>query len=115
MLGNVAIGKPERQMRKDSHCGRKQQQRSHVMLTLLLLARGIIYMVVIHAHPVRGESHIQRNANREVATRTAEPDPEPVAPQMGALSGAGSGAQIKNLAEPEFSLKFRTGAGAMAI
>jgi len=72
-------------------------------------------MVVIHAHPVRGESHIQRNANREVATRTAEPDPYPGAPQLGALSRAGSGAQIKNQAEPEFSLKFRTGAGAMAI
>jgi len=24
--------------------------------------------VILHAHPVRGESHIQRNANREVAT-----------------------------------------------
>jgi len=23
--------------------------------------------VILHAHPVRGESHIQRNANREVA------------------------------------------------
>jgi len=24
--------------------------------------------VILHAHPVRGESHIQRNANGEVAT-----------------------------------------------
>jgi len=24
--------------------------------------------VCLHAHPVRGESHIQRHANREVAT-----------------------------------------------
>jgi len=30
------------------------------------------------------------------------------------LLGAGAGAQIKNQ-EPELSLKFRTGAGAMAI
>ena len=74
-------------------------------------------MVVIHAHPVRGESHIQRNANREVATRTAEPDPYPGAPQLGALSRAGSGAQIKNQPdlEPELSLEFKTGAGAIAI
>jgi len=27
-----------------------------------------MYGVVLHAHPVRGESHIQRNATREVAT-----------------------------------------------
>ena len=24
--------------------------------------------VILHAHPIRGESHIQRNVNREVAT-----------------------------------------------
>jgi len=27
--------------------------------------------VVLRAHPVRGESHIQRNANREVATTSS--------------------------------------------
>jgi len=27
-----------------------------------------IYIVVLRAHPVRGESHIQRNATGEVAT-----------------------------------------------
>jgi len=27
-----------------------------------------IYIVVLHAHPVHGESHIQRNATEEVAT-----------------------------------------------
>jgi len=27
-----------------------------------------IYIVVLRAHPVHGESHIQRNATREVAT-----------------------------------------------
>jgi len=28
-----------------------------------------IYIIVLRAHPVRGESHIQRNANGEVATQ----------------------------------------------
>jgi len=39
------------------------------MITLLLLVRTT-YMngVVLHAHPVRGESHIQRNTTGEVAT-----------------------------------------------
>ena len=39
-------------------------------ITLLLLVRAThiyIYIVVLHAHPVRGESHIQRNATGEVA------------------------------------------------
>jgi len=37
---------------------------------LLLLARSchIYNSVILHAHPVRGESHNQRNATREVAT-----------------------------------------------
>ena len=58
----VAIGYPERHMRKASHCGRKQQQSSHAMITLLLLVRAT-YMngVVLDAHHVRGESHNQRN------------------------------------------------------
>ena len=30
----VAIGKPEPRVRKASHCGSKQQQRSHAMITL---------------------------------------------------------------------------------
>ena len=39
------------------------------MITLLLLVRATyIYGVVLHAHPVRGESHNQRNTTREVAT-----------------------------------------------
>jgi len=33
----------------------------------LLLVRDM-YIVVLRAHPVRGESHIQRNATREIAT-----------------------------------------------
>jgi len=65
----VAIGNPERHMRKASHCGSKQQLSSHAMITPLLLVRAT-YMcsVVLHAHPVRGESHNQRNTTGEVAT-----------------------------------------------
>ena len=32
--GCVAIGNPERHMRRASHCGSKQQQSSHAMITL---------------------------------------------------------------------------------
>jgi len=35
---------------------------------LLLLAVHIYYGVILHAHPVRGESHNQRNTTGEVAT-----------------------------------------------
>jgi len=41
------------------------------MITLLLLVRATyMYSVVLvlHAHPVRGESHNQRNTTGEVAT-----------------------------------------------
>jgi len=39
------------------------------MITLLLLVRATyMYGVVLHTHPVRGESHIQRNTTGEVAT-----------------------------------------------
>jgi len=65
----VAIGNPERHMRKALHCGSKQQQSSHAMITLLLLVRATyMYGVVLHAHPVRGESHNQCNTTGEVAT-----------------------------------------------
>ena len=38
------------------------------MITLLLLVRATyMHGVVLHAHPVRGESHIQRNTTGEVA------------------------------------------------
>jgi len=36
----VVIGKAEKQVRKASHCGTKQLQRSHVMLILFLLVCG---------------------------------------------------------------------------
>jgi len=56
-------------MRKASHCGSKQQYSSHAMITLLLLVRATyMYGVVLRAHPVRGESHNQRNTTGEVAT-----------------------------------------------
>ena len=39
------------------------------MITLLLLVRATyMYGVVLHAHPVRGESHNQNNTTGEVAT-----------------------------------------------
>ena len=39
------------------------------MITLLLLVRATyMYGVILHAHPVRGESHNQRNTTGEVAT-----------------------------------------------
>jgi len=39
------------------------------MITLLLLVHATyMYSAVLHTHPIRGESHIQRNTTREVAT-----------------------------------------------
>jgi len=52
------------------------------MLTISLTTACSRYTyngVIIHAHPVRGESHIQRNTTREVATPyfpTFSADPE---------------------------------------
>ena len=44
-------------------------QDHSIGITLLLLVRATyIYGVVLHAHPVRGESHNQRNTTGEVAT-----------------------------------------------
>ena len=40
------------------------------MITLLLLVRATYF--VLRTHPVRGESRIQRNANRKVATLWSE-------------------------------------------
>jgi len=56
-------------MRKDLHCGSKQQWISHAMITRLLLVRATyMYGVVLHTHPIRGESHNQRNTTGKVAT-----------------------------------------------
>jgi len=44
-------------------------QNHSIGITLLLLVRATyMYGVVLHAHPVRGESHNQRNTTGEVAT-----------------------------------------------
>ena len=44
-------------------------QDHSIGISLLLLVRATyMYGVVLHAHPVRGESHNQRNTTREVAT-----------------------------------------------
>ena len=53
---------------------RQYHQRLHATITLLLLVRATcIYGVVLHAHPVRGESHNQRNTTGEVATQPRGP------------------------------------------
>ena len=63
----VAIGNSERHVRKASHCG---NNRVHMPWSLYYcLFAPYIYMgVVLRTYPVRGESHIQRNASGEVAT-----------------------------------------------
>ena len=61
----VAIGKPKWQVCKASHSVSKQQQR---LLYYCLFAPHVYMGVILRAHPVRGESHIQCNASGEVAT-----------------------------------------------
>ena len=64
----VAIGDTKRHMRKASHCGNKERWSSHANITLLLLVSATyMYGVVLHTHPVRGESHNQRNTAGEFA------------------------------------------------
>jgi len=46
----VAIGKPEQDVCQASYCGGKQQQRSHAMITLLLLLHGTYIWVLFFAH-----------------------------------------------------------------
>jgi len=66
----VAIGKPERQVHKASHCARKQQERPHAAITLQYYCLFVPHICGCCSlpHPVRGESHNQHSANREVAT-----------------------------------------------
>jgi len=40
LVSSVVIGKPERHVRKASHCGSKQRQSSPDEITLLLLVRA---------------------------------------------------------------------------
>jgi len=71
----VAIRNPERHVRKASHCGSKQQQRSCVAISLTIAcSRYVCNGVILHAHPVRGESHNQRNTTGEVATVLGAPN-----------------------------------------
>jgi len=51
------------------HRGSKQQWRSCVAISLTIACSRYIYKgVILQAHPVRGESHNQRNATGEFAT-----------------------------------------------
>ena len=58
----VAIGNPERHVQQATI----EIVRRNLSYYCLLAPR--IYIVVLRAHPVRDESHIQRNATGEVAT-----------------------------------------------
>jgi len=60
-------------VRRVSHCGSKQQERSHAVLTVLLLVRATCICVLFFAHipfvvnrtfSNCGESHIQQQDNR---------------------------------------------------
>jgi len=63
----VVIGNPKWHMRKASHRGSKQQQRSCVAISLTIACSPYVYNgVILRAHPVRGESHNQRNTTGEV-------------------------------------------------
>jgi len=50
------------------HTVAESNNRDHVPRSLLLVRTTYICRVILRAHPLRGESHIQRNAIREVAT-----------------------------------------------
>ena len=68
-LNTVAIGNPERYVRKSF--APWQQATIEIMLAISLTIACSRYTyngVILHAHPVRGESHNQRNTTGEVAT-----------------------------------------------
>ena len=54
-------------MRKASQGGSKQQYTMRHDHSIIAYSRHVYMDVVLSVHPVRGEQHIQRNANREVA------------------------------------------------
>jgi len=63
----VAIRKLEQQVCKASDCGNNRDHPTG-SLHYCLFAPHILYMgVILHTHPAHGESHIQHNANGEVA------------------------------------------------
>ena len=47
---SAAIGNPEQQVRKASHCGSKKQKRSCAAITLILLVRATYIWVLFFAH-----------------------------------------------------------------
>ena len=63
-VGAVAIGKPERHVRKASHCGTKQQSPDEI--TLLLLVRATYIWVLFFPH-IPFAVNCTRNANGEIA------------------------------------------------
>jgi len=69
----VAIGRPERKYVK-LHTVAASNNRGHApqLLYYCFFAPHIYMGVILRAHLVRGESHIQRNANREVATAASK-------------------------------------------
>jgi len=64
----VAIGKPERQVCKASHWQQATIEITCHDHSIIACSRHAYMGVIRRAHPVRGESHIQRNANQEVVT-----------------------------------------------
>jgi len=65
-----AIGSPSGKCAK-LHTVATSNSRDHMQWSLYycLFVRHILYMdVILRAHPIHGESHIQHNANGEVAT-----------------------------------------------
>jgi len=82
-MRTVAIGNPERHVRKASHRGSKQQQRPCAAISLTIAcSRYIYYGVILHAHPVRGESHNRRNTTGEIITTSLPFYNEPHRPHV---------------------------------
>ena len=65
----VAIRNPVRHVRKSSHWQQATIEITWQDHSIIACSRHIyIYIVLFRAHPVRGESHIQRNTTGEIAT-----------------------------------------------
>jgi len=69
LLASVAIGNPERHVHKASHRGSKHNRDHAHNLSYYSLLALQYNGVILHAHPVRGETHNQRNTTGEVATQ----------------------------------------------
>jgi len=64
----LAMGKLEQHVRKASHWLQATIEITCHDHSIIARLCHIYIGVVLHAHPVCGESHIQCNANREIAT-----------------------------------------------